>query len=43
MGRGIEQFEPLGIVNPNKAWVVKELDKLLAEWMAWNEVVQTLS
>lgn len=42
MARKVEEFEPLAIVNPNKAWVVKELDKLLAEWRAWNEVTQSL-
>jgi hypothetical protein len=42
MPRQIEQFEPLAITNPNKAWVVKEFDKLLTEWRAWNDVVRSL-
>jgi hypothetical protein len=35
--RQVEEFEPLQISTPNKAWVVKEFDKLLDEWRAWNE------
>jgi len=38
--RQIEEFEPLQIFNPNKAWVVKEFDKLLGEWRAWNNSVK---
>jgi hypothetical protein len=34
--------EILTIVNPNKGWVVNELDKLLTEWREWLIVAQSL-
>jgi len=40
--REVEEFEPLQISVPNKAWVVKEFDKLLDEWRAWNKSVKSL-
>ncbi|MDP3258961.1 MAG: hypothetical protein Q8M34_00050 [Thermodesulfovibrionales bacterium] len=34
-----EHIDNLEFINPNKAWVVKELEKLFAEWAVWqNEV-----
>jgi hypothetical protein len=29
----------LALTNPNKKWVVKELDALIGEWRAWREYV----
>ncbi len=37
----MEQVENLEFLNPNRPWVVKELDKLYQDWLAWeNEVSQ---
>jgi len=35
----MEQIENLEIINPNKGWVVIELDRLLSEWESWAEQV----
>lgn len=32
---GFKPQEPLALTNPNRAWVVNELDKLLDEWRTW--------
>lgn len=40
-----KKFEPraiFSITNPNKGWVVQELDKLRNEWAEWLEVSQNL-
>ncbi|MFC6486933.1 hypothetical protein [Nitratireductor sp. GCM10026969] len=42
MKREVQRREPLSFVNPNKALVVEQLDKLLAEWRAWLKVVEDL-
>lgn len=34
--------ELLAFKNPNRAWVVSELKKLIKEWEAWAEFVQTI-
>jgi hypothetical protein len=39
----LTEFGPFTIVNPNKAWCVKEVDKLLYEWRSGNQVVQNLA
>ena len=36
----MEQVEPVEITNPNRAWVVSELEKLYAEWLAWQQQVE---
>ena len=38
----MEQIEPLEITNPNRAWVVAELDQLYAEWLAWQQEVEKI-
>jgi hypothetical protein len=35
----MEQVEPVEITNPNRAWVVSELEKLYAKWLAWQQQV----
>src|SRR5437899_1399738 len=37
----MEQLEPLEI-NPNRAWVVAELEELYAEWVAWQREVENI-
>ena len=37
-----ETFPVLAIINPNKAWVSAELDKLIEEWEAWNDYCQNI-
>ncbi|VAW76326.1 hypothetical protein MNBD_GAMMA12-32 [hydrothermal vent metagenome] len=34
-----KQIETLEITNPNKGWVTGELEKLLDEWVAWQQEV----
>ena len=38
----MEQVENLEFLNPNRAWVLKELDKLYQEWLAWEEEVSQI-
>jgi hypothetical protein len=38
----MEPREIFALVNPNKAWVVNELDTLRREWVLWLETSQTL-
>jgi len=42
----MESNEPkrltLALTNPNKKWVVKELDVLVEEWRAWQEEVRKI-
>jgi hypothetical protein len=42
MRREVQKREPLSFVNANKALVVEQLDKLLAEWRVWLQVVESL-
>jgi hypothetical protein len=37
-----ERREVFALINPNKGWVVKELDKLRREWADWLETSQGL-
>jgi len=37
-----DQLESLEILNPNTAWVVRELEKLYEEWLAWRDVVANI-
>ncbi|MGJ8676940.1 MAG: hypothetical protein ACSHX0_05450 [Akkermansiaceae bacterium] len=37
-----KEFPALAIINPNKAWVSAELDKLLNEWALWHAICQEL-
>jgi len=37
-----EQIINLSIKNPNKGWVVKELNKLIEEWVAWRKEVEQI-
>lgn len=37
-----EQTQKVEFTNPNKAWVVKELEKLLAEWETWQIAVSEI-
>jgi len=32
----------LALINPNKKWVVKELDALIEEWRTWQEEVRKI-
>ena len=34
-----EQIDKLAFLNPNRAWVVNEFDKLFEEWLAWEDQV----
>ncbi len=34
--------QTLAFINPKKAWVVNELDKLIAEWKAWQSDVEKI-
>jgi hypothetical protein len=38
----MESREIFALVNPNKGWVVNELDTLRREWVAWLEISQNL-
>ena len=38
----MEQIEPLEITNPNRTWVMAELDQLHAEWLAWQREVEKI-
>jgi hypothetical protein len=38
-----ELFPPFAILNPNKPWIMKEIDKLLQEWQEWLEFAQELA
>lgn len=40
--RRMEPRPVFSIANPNKGWVVKELDKLQKEWSAWLEVARNI-
>jgi hypothetical protein len=37
-----DQVEPLEITNPNRAWVVAQLEQLLAEWLTWQQEVEKI-
>ncbi len=41
--RKMEPRPIFSIANPNKAWVVRELDQLKKEWTDWLEVARNLS
>ena len=32
--------ETLAFINPDKAWVIKELDALIVEWRAWQKYIE---
>ncbi len=34
--------ESLALTNPNKSWVIKELDSLISEWRAWQKTVEAI-
>jgi hypothetical protein len=36
------QMENLEIINPNKNWVIKELDALIVEWEEWQSEVDQI-
>ena len=38
----MEPREVLMLTNPNRGWVVNELDKLLGEWRNWLEIARLL-
>ena len=38
----MEQAENLEFLNPNRPWVVKELDKLYQDWLTWEEEVSQI-
>jgi hypothetical protein len=40
--RTIQTCEIFALANPNKAWVVKEVEVLRREWIAWLETSQKL-
>jgi len=37
-----EQISKLRITNPNRGWVVRELNKLIAEWEEWQKEVAAI-
>ena len=37
-----KQIEQIEIINPNKAWVVKELRTIIDEWHNWEKEVQVI-
>jgi len=37
-----DQIENVEFLNPNKAWVVRELDKIYSVWKAWEEEVSRI-
>jgi hypothetical protein len=44
-GAFMEKMEPrevLALTNPNRGWVVNELDQLLCEWRSWLETARHL-
>jgi hypothetical protein len=38
----MQQIENLEFLNPNRPWVMKELDKLYQEWLDWEKVVSQI-
>lgn len=42
MPKAMEPREILSLANPNKGWVINELDNLREEWIRWLEVAQAL-
>lgn len=36
------EFRPFEVLNPNRAWCAKEVDRLLDEWRSWGRVVENL-
>jgi hypothetical protein len=38
----MHQLTSLAFIHPNRRWVVKELEKLLAEWEAWSKEVDQI-
>ena len=38
----MEQVENLEFLNPNRPWVMQELDKLYKEWLVWEEEVSKI-
>lgn len=40
--RDYEPREPLVLTNPNKAWVVEQVDRLRKEWEEWLAVAEAL-
>jgi hypothetical protein len=35
-------YPPFAIINPNKAWVSEEIEKIIKEWKDWNDYCQNL-
>lgn len=42
MRRPVQERTIFSITNPNKAWVVNELDKIRGEWADWSKFVANL-
>jgi hypothetical protein len=42
MERNQPKRETLAFTNPNKAWVIKELHQLIAEWRSWQKDVEEI-
>jgi len=38
----MEQLENIEILNPNRAWVVTEFEKIYAEWLDWQKEVEAI-
>lgn len=36
------QIEKLEILNPNKNWVIKELNSIISEWENWQKLVEVI-
>jgi len=39
----MKQLTPLAFINPNRRWVVRELNKLLSEWETWSKDVDQIT
>ena len=38
----MEETENIEFLNPNRAWVVAELEMLYTEWLSWKEAVESI-
>jgi hypothetical protein len=38
----MEQLENIEIINPSRAWVATEFEKLYAEWVVWQQQVEAI-
>lgn len=38
----MEQIENIEILNPNRAWVISEFEKLYSQWQSWKQEVDAI-